>query len=244
MVNSISKTVQNIIDADLSLQDVLQRDYGNYSAIARMLMPKIEEAVNQNVNIESIITSVKRAKTNYIILHGKITEIVAGSGLNIRTDMAKVSIEKNRENLGKVRKTLVSFSGDFLQVIEGNSVVTLISDLKSFFPPQRDFACLGIMLKLGWGGATSIVKADLGVFIEIGGPLRVVLAGIAHAELPKEDSALIQLNFQVLGIWDTENKSLFIDASLQGKLLFLSLDGNIIVRIIANLGSHAEDRSQ
>ena len=65
MVNSISKTVQNLIDEDLSLQDALQRDYANYSAIARMLIPKIKETAETPVNLESVITSVKRAKTNY-----------------------------------------------------------------------------------------------------------------------------------------------------------------------------------
>ena len=133
MVNSISKTVQNLINEDLSLQDALQRDYGNYSAIARMLLPKVKEAVDsENVNLESVITSVKRAKANYTILQGKITRVVAGSGLNIRTDMAKVSVDRTRKNLEQIRKTLATFSGEFLQVIEGNSVVTLISDLYSF----------------------------------------------------------------------------------------------------------------
>ena len=132
MVNSISKTVQSLIDEDLSLQDALQRDYGNYSAIARMLLPKVEEAVNSDVNLESVITSVKRAQANYTILQGKITQVVAGSVLNIRTDMAKVSVDKTKKNLEKIRKSLATFSGEFLQVIEGNSVVTLISDLYSF----------------------------------------------------------------------------------------------------------------
>ena len=132
MVNSISKTVQNLIDEDLSLQDALQRDYANYSAIARMLMPKVKEAVNSDVNLESVITSVKRAKANYTILQGKITRVVAGSVLTIRTDMAKVSVDKTKKTLEKIRKSLATFSGEFLQVIEGNSVVTLISDLYSF----------------------------------------------------------------------------------------------------------------
>ena len=140
MVNSISKTVQTLIDEDLSLQDALQRDYGNYSAIARMLMPKVKEAVNHDVNLESVITSVKRAKANYTILQGKITRVVAGSVLNIRTDMAKVSVDKTKKNLEKIRKTLASFSGEFLQIIEGNSVVTLISDLNSFNKISSIFA--------------------------------------------------------------------------------------------------------
>jgi hypothetical protein len=132
MVNSISKTVQTLIDEDLSLQDALQRDYANYSAIARMLIPKIKETENQDVNIESVITSVKRAKTNYTILQGKITKVVAESILNIRTDMAKVSVEKTKQTQEKIRKTLGTFSGDFLQVIEGNTIITIISDLNSF----------------------------------------------------------------------------------------------------------------
>ena len=132
MVNSISKTVQNLIDEDLSLQDALQRDYANYSAIARMLIPKIKETTNNNVNLESVITSVKRAKTNYTILQGKITKVVGGSDLNIRTDMAKISVEKTKATLEKIRRTLATFSGEFLQVIEGNTIITIISDLNSF----------------------------------------------------------------------------------------------------------------
>ncbi|MCW4034321.1 MAG: hypothetical protein NWF03_03040 [Candidatus Bathyarchaeota archaeon] len=132
MVNSISKTVQKLIDEDLSLQDALQRDYANYSAIARMLIPKIKETGDSEVNLESVITSVKRAKTNYTILQGKITKVVAGSDLNIRTDMAKVSVEKTKKTQEKIRKALATFSGEFLQVIEGNTIVTIISDLNSF----------------------------------------------------------------------------------------------------------------
>ena len=132
MANSISKTVQNLIDEDLSLQDALQRDYANHSAIARILLPKIQETVDSDVNMESVITSVKRAKTNYNIQEGKITQVVAGSDLNIRTDMAKVSVHKTKETMEKLRKALATFQGEFLQIIEGNTIITLISDFNSF----------------------------------------------------------------------------------------------------------------
>lgn len=132
MVNSISKIVQNLIDEDLSLQDALQRDYGNYSAIARLLQPKVKENLGQNVKLESIITSVKRARANHKPLWGKITKVVAGSVINIRTDMAKVSVEKTKENLDKIRKSLAGFSGEFFQVLEGISAITLVFDQKLF----------------------------------------------------------------------------------------------------------------
>jgi hypothetical protein len=140
MVNSISKTVQELVDEDLSLQDALQRDYANYSAIARMFIPKIKDEIGKDVNLESVITAVKRAKSNYQILQGKITKVIAGSGLNIRTDMAKVSVEKTKENLEKTRKMLATFSAEFLQVLEGNSVITLISDINSFNKINSIFA--------------------------------------------------------------------------------------------------------
>ena len=132
MVDSISKIVQNLIHGDLSLQDALQRDYGNYSAIARMLKPKVEEILGRHVKLESLITSVKRAKTGYKPLRGRMTKVVAGSVINIRTDVAKVSVEKTKRNLQKIRKTLVDFPEEFFQVIEGMSAITLVFDQKLF----------------------------------------------------------------------------------------------------------------
>lgn len=132
MVNSISKTVQTLIDNDLSLQDALQKDYGNYSAIARMLKPKVKEILGQDVKLESIITAVKRAKVGYKQQAKNITEVVAKSVINIRTDVAKISVEKTSRNLEKIRKTLANFSGEFFHVIEGASAITLIFDQKLF----------------------------------------------------------------------------------------------------------------
>jgi hypothetical protein len=132
MVNSISKTVQTLITEDLALQDALQRDYGNYSAIARLLRPKVEEILGHAANFESIVTAVKRSEVNYKPLRGKITEIVAGSIVNIRTDMAKISVRKTEENLVKIKKTLVGFPGEFFHLIEGISAVTVIFDQKAF----------------------------------------------------------------------------------------------------------------
>jgi len=132
LVNSISKIMQNLIDGDLSLQDALQRDYGNYSAIARMLKPKVEEILGRRVKLESLITSVKRAKTSYKPLRGRIAKVVAGSVINIRTDVAKISVEKTKRNLEKIRKILADFPGEFFQVIEGMSAITLVFDQKLF----------------------------------------------------------------------------------------------------------------
>lgn len=132
MVNSISRIVQQLIDKDLSLQDALQRDYANYSATARMLKPKVEEALGRKVKLESLITSVKRVKTAYKPQRENIMRIIAESIINLRTDVAKISVEKTRRNLEIIRKALTNFMGEFFQVLEGISAATLIFDQKLF----------------------------------------------------------------------------------------------------------------
>jgi hypothetical protein len=132
MVNSIFSEVQNIIDRDLSLQDALQRGYGNYSAIARMIKPKVTEALGRNVKLESIITSVKRAKVLYKPLKKGITKVLAESTINIRTDVSKVTIKKTDMVRETLRKELSKFLGEFLYVLEGVSVTTIIHDQRLF----------------------------------------------------------------------------------------------------------------
>jgi hypothetical protein len=132
MVNSVSRTVQHLIDNDFSLQDALQRRYANYSALARMLKPKVEEALGRKVKLESLITSVKRAKAVYRSQRENITRIIAESVINLRTDVAKISVEKTRRNLEIIRKALTKFPGESFQILEGMSAATLIFDQKLF----------------------------------------------------------------------------------------------------------------
>ncbi|MEM3626819.1 MAG: hypothetical protein QXZ25_02210 [Candidatus Bathyarchaeia archaeon] len=132
MVNSISRIVQSIIDDDLSLQEALHKGYGNYSSIARMLKPKVKDILGRDVKLESVITAVKRAKVSYRTLKGNVAKVIAKSVINIRTDVAKISVEKTSRNLEKIRKTLANFSGEFFHMIEGISAITLIFDQKLF----------------------------------------------------------------------------------------------------------------
>ncbi len=132
MANSISKTVQTLIDSDISLQDALQKDYGNYSAIARLLLPKVKELIGRDVKLESIITAVKRTNVGYKLLRGNITRVVSKSVINIRTDVAKISVEKTRRNLEKIRHTLAGYSEEFFHIIEGISAITLVFDQDLF----------------------------------------------------------------------------------------------------------------
>jgi len=131
MVNTIFGVVQGLIDKDLSLQDALQRKYANYSAVARVLKPKVEEILGREVKLESIITSVKRAKVGGPV-DDVITRVVAGSVISLRTDVAKLTVEKTRKTLEILRRGLTEFMGEFFHILGGVGAITLIFDEKIF----------------------------------------------------------------------------------------------------------------
>ncbi|MBS7657107.1 MAG: hypothetical protein QXI71_02115 [Candidatus Bathyarchaeia archaeon] len=128
---SLAKTVQTLIEQDFSIQDALERDYANFSGIARMLKPKVEEILGKKVTIEGLITSVKRTKPLYVS-QTDFQKIIAGSIISLRTDVSKISLEKTRKNLEKARLVSVNYPEAFFQVLEGTTTLTLITDQRIF----------------------------------------------------------------------------------------------------------------
>lgn len=127
---AIISAVREEISYDLSVQDALARDYANISAIARMLQPRLKERLGREVNVESIITSLKRLKGTYSPASAEIRAIIADSVVNVRTNVSKISVEKTRKNLEVVSSLLASHQQDFLHVSESISNITLIFDQK------------------------------------------------------------------------------------------------------------------
>ncbi len=129
---SVSKAVKTIIENDIALQDAIRREYGNLSAIARMIKPKVEENLQRTVNLQSVITAVKRTRKSYCRFFEDVRIVIANSVINVRTDVAKLSIEKTRRSLLTTRKLLADYQEEFLQVSESISAITLIFDQKLF----------------------------------------------------------------------------------------------------------------
>jgi len=135
---SLSRTVQSLIRDDSPLQDALRRGYANYSAIARLLKPRVEEALGRKVALEGLITAVKRAKPGFAPSL-EYLKIIAGSVINLRTDVAKISMEKTRRNLEKARHISADFPEAFFQVLEGATTLTLVTDQRIFTRIQSVF---------------------------------------------------------------------------------------------------------
>ena len=127
---AIISAVREEIDYDLSLQDALARDYANMSAVSRMIKPRIEEKLGKDVNLESVITSLKRLRGTYTAASGEIRTVIAESVVNVRTNVSKISVEKTRRTLEAVSVMLSAHQHDFLHVSESISSITLIFDQK------------------------------------------------------------------------------------------------------------------
>jgi len=126
--HSITRSVKAIVDNDLAIQDALQRGYANYSAIARMIKPSVSAMLHKDVSIDGIVTALKRLRYNYSIPSKSTSSIIAESKVNVRTDVAKISIVKNRSTIEKVSIPLKEHYDSFISVSEGIKSVTMIFD--------------------------------------------------------------------------------------------------------------------
>jgi len=112
----------------------------------------------------------------------------------------------------------------------------IISDLRAFFPPERDKFLIGPMLKIGWGTPT-LISLSMGLIIEIrtdsgGGMEKIAIVGVLKMALPDENAALLVLQVNFIGAVDFPGEYGFFFASLFGsRVLFLTIEGEMGVLI-------------
>ncbi len=139
---SINSVVKMLIELDPIVMAGISGRYVNLSALARLLKPKVEEVLKRPVNIDAIISSLKRLKTKQYELSFPVAKVIAESRLNLKSDLAKLSVKRTLKTRGIVKDVTYRYRKTFLQALEGISSITLIHDeklhlrLKKFFPKQ------------------------------------------------------------------------------------------------------------
>lgn len=128
MASSISEIVRAIIDNDLSFQDALGRGYSNLSAMARIIKPRVDMIMNDDINVGSIITALKRLRYEYKIPARDVVEIVANSKIVVKTDVAKLSLIKSKSIMEKLIRPLGEYYDAFISVSQGVDSITMIFD--------------------------------------------------------------------------------------------------------------------
>jgi hypothetical protein len=209
----------------------LSIDSGNYAGILQIKVVDVT-----TVTVIGILTTrtPDGAKTFSLKLFGtaEFSPIQLGFGFSLTGVGLAVGIESalNDEALRKA-----TYEGSLRSLLfppdPVANAIRIIEDLKAFFPPKEGCFVIGAMAQLGWGAGTPLVKAEVGIFVEVSDSVRLMLAGVAYAILPNEESAILTLNIQLLGLLDFKKKTLAIDSSLHGsKLLDWALDGDVALR--------------
>ena len=97
----------------------------------------------------------------------------------------------------------------------------LLADLDAVFPVAPGITVVGPTVQLLWAG---LVHLDVGVFIELPGPARVVLLGSAHAEIERDGRAYLSIRVDIVGVVDLRAETAAFDAALIDSHLMGMLD--------------------
>jgi hypothetical protein len=107
----------------------------------------------------------------------------------------------------------------------------ILGDLREIFPPAADRYVFGPMAILGWGTPT-LIRAEIGLVLEVPEPIRIVLLGTLAMDLPAPEAAIVVIRIDVLGIVDFGRKFLAIDAILRdSSLVGMPLGGGMSLRV-------------
>ncbi|WP_048554137.1 DUF6603 domain-containing protein, partial [Nostocoides japonicum] len=109
---------------------------------------------------------------------------------------------------------------------------SVFAELDSAFPVAPGITVVGPTAQLVWAG---LVTFDLGVFIELPGPRRVVVIGTASATVgnPSGGTPYLQIRLNVLGELDLQKSTVVFDAALVDSTLLevLQLTGGAAFRL-------------
>ena len=90
----------------------------------------------------------------------------------------------------------------------------IVRTLSAVFPVAVDRFVIGPMVRLAWG-TPPILTLDLAILIEIPAPIVIALLGRIRLALPRDDeSAVVRINLDVIGILDFGAGEVSIDAGL------------------------------
>jgi len=93
------------------------------------------------------------------------------------------------------------------------SAPEIIRNLITTFPAEEGCYLIGVLMKIGWFSPT-LVYLDIGIMVELGKRMRLIVLGMISALLPTRENDLVRLNMDALGLVDMGALNVAIDAVL------------------------------
>ncbi len=108
----------------------------------------------------------------------------------------------------------------------------ILSNLNRVFPPANGHHLFGPMAQISWG-TPALITADLGVVLEFGARLRLLILAQVVAILPKRENDLVRLQMDAIGVIDFDQGTAALDATLYDSRLLKKfvLTGDMALRM-------------
>lgn len=108
------------------------------------------------------------------------------------------------------------------------NVDTVLANIDKYYPIKVGQMYFGFLGKIAWG---TILKADLGLFIQAPDPVTIIVAGVVKVSISEKIEKLLVINACFLGGIQLD-KGFFFDASLyDSKIVGIELHGDMAIRI-------------
>jgi len=120
------------------------------------------------------------------------------------------------------------------------TTATILAQLDAIFPTAPGRFLFGPMALIGWG-KPRMLKASIGVVVELPEPVRVILLSRIEARLPNESNPVVRVNMDALGVLDLGKDELSFDAILfDSKIIDYTLSGTMALRAAWASPDHRE----
>lgn len=110
------------------------------------------------------------------------------------------------------------------------SAATILDTMAAIFPARDGQYVFGPVARIAFN-QPALITGKLGVVIELGREIRILVLGALESELPTHDSPLVSLRLSFFGEIDIAAQTISFDATLQNsRILTYAVSGDIAVR--------------
>jgi aspartokinase len=105
----------------------MSMDVVNHRGLARLILPEVAKQIGISPNIQSVVTALRRMpKTRRKRVRSQLDGILAESNVNLKYDMAAVTVSVGKSELEKIKARLLT-EGTYI-LLQGMESLTIVAE--------------------------------------------------------------------------------------------------------------------
>jgi len=122
---NITEATMEVVSEYPYIESYLSRKLVNYRSLAREIKPQVALKMGREVNLQSIVSALRRMPLNQESRKEPIEEILSRSEINLRYDLGLVTVPLARDTPGKVQKVHHRIGGEGYLLLQGMESLTI-----------------------------------------------------------------------------------------------------------------------